>query len=108
MPGGDRTGPLGRGSMTGRGLGFCSGSTTPGYTNPSYGRGFGRGFRRGYWGRGRSFWWRDYKPEPYYPTAQTKEDEKIYLENMIKSLEEDINAIKERIKDLSKEKKETQ
>ena len=34
MPGQDRTGPLGQGPLTGRGLGPC-------------GRGFGRGFGRG-------------------------------------------------------------
>jgi len=32
MPRGDRTGPDGRGPMTGRGAGYCSGSTTPGYS----------------------------------------------------------------------------
>ena len=29
MPQGDRTGPLGQGSMTGRALGFCNGDNTP-------------------------------------------------------------------------------
>ncbi len=48
MPGGDRTGPMGRGPMTGRGAGLCAGYNAPGYANPIPGRGFGRGF----WGRG--------------------------------------------------------
>ena len=53
MPGGDGTGPDGRGRKTGRGMGFCVGYPTPGYANhdgPRYGRGrdFGRGFRRRY------------------------------------------------------------
>ena len=48
MPSGDRTGPSGRGPRTGRGLGFCTGNKTPGYTQPRrYGRGFGQGFGRG-------------------------------------------------------------
>lgn len=35
MPRGDRTGPSGEGPMTGRGLGLCSGSDTPGFVkNP--------------------------------------------------------------------------
>ncbi|MEA3505965.1 MAG: DUF5320 domain-containing protein, partial [Elusimicrobiota bacterium] len=34
MPAGDRTGPAGRGPMTGRGAGFCAGSASPGYINP--------------------------------------------------------------------------
>jgi len=59
MPGFDRTGPAGMGSMTGRGQGFCNPSRTaygptpvlrPGYRWYGYGQGFGRGF-----GQGRSF-----------------------------------------------------
>ena len=50
MPGFDRTGPDGRGPMTGRGLGYCAGNVQPG-TMP-YGRGLGRGNRRMPWGRG--------------------------------------------------------
>ena len=111
MPGGDGTGPIGRGPMTGRAAGFCSGYPDPGYANPGYGRGlgrgWGRGFGRGYWGRGRGFWWRGYYLEPYYPTAPNREEEKTYLENMVKGLEEEIDAIRERIQELSKEKKET-
>ncbi|MFW5971797.1 MAG: DUF5320 domain-containing protein, partial [Desulfovermiculus sp.] len=30
MPGGDRTGPMGMGPMTGRGAGFCAGMNQPG------------------------------------------------------------------------------
>ena len=43
MPGGDRTGPDGNGSLTGRGLGRCSGSDAPGRgSNVSPRRGLGR------------------------------------------------------------------
>ncbi|KUK37400.1 MAG: Uncharacterized protein XD67_1303, partial [Thermodesulfobacterium commune] len=34
MPWGDRTGPLGLGPRTGRGLGYCSGANTPGFMIP--------------------------------------------------------------------------
>jgi hypothetical protein len=34
MPLGDRTGPLGLGPRTGRGLGYCAGYGVPGYLNP--------------------------------------------------------------------------
>jgi len=51
MPGGDRTGPLGLGPMTGRAAGYCAGYSTPGYMNPLGGRGLGMAWRRGY-GRG--------------------------------------------------------
>ena len=58
MPGGDRTGPRGRGRKTGRGLGYCAGHGSPGWTQvrPFYGRGRGRGQGRGGgfgWNRGR-------------------------------------------------------
>ncbi len=59
MPGRDGTGPMGRGSMTGRGLGVCSGADVGGY-GAGMGRGFGRGLRAGMgcgFGRGlRSGW----------------------------------------------------
>lgn len=49
MPSGDRTGPMGQGSRTGRALGLCSGNDTPGYA-----KGFGGGMGRGSgFGRGR-------------------------------------------------------
>ncbi len=47
MPGGDRTGPMGAGPMTGRAAGFCAGYAAPGYMNGRGGRGFGMGFGRG-------------------------------------------------------------
>jgi len=114
MPGGDRTGPLGRGPMTGRGAGICAGYQMPGYSNPrslGYGQGFGfrkgrgRGSGRGYWGCGRGIWWRDIYSNPYY-SKPSIDEEKSYLETAIKELEEEINSIRERIKELSKEKKE--
>lgn len=46
MPGGDRTGPMGLGPMTGRAAGICAGYQNPGFANPipGFGRGRGRGF----------------------------------------------------------------
>jgi hypothetical protein len=44
MPGFDRTGPMGAGPGSGRGLGPCGAGRR---------RGFDRGFYRGAWGRGR-------------------------------------------------------
>ncbi len=108
MPGGDRTGPLGLGPMTGRAVGYCAG-----YSGPGYGRGFGlgrgrgRGFGRGFWRRGRGLWWRGTFPEPYYFPETNVKEEKTYLENLVKDLEEEIKAIRERIQDISKEKKES-
>ncbi|MHA1343713.1 MAG: DUF5320 domain-containing protein [Promethearchaeota archaeon] len=52
MPRGDGTGPAGLGPMTGRGLGYCAGYSTPGYM-----KGPGLGWGRGWWGRGRGLGW---------------------------------------------------
>ena len=38
MPRGDGTGPAGRGPKTGRGLGYCAGYDSPGYTKSGRGR----------------------------------------------------------------------
>ncbi|RLF33192.1 MAG: hypothetical protein DRM98_02655 [Thermoplasmata archaeon] len=115
MPGGDRTGPLGLGPRTGRAAGYCAGYSVPGYMNliPGFGRGFGygRGFGRGLWGRGRWFWRRGYYPypAPYYRDIYpepSREEEKTYLETLVKNLEEELKAVRERLQELSKEKKE--
>lgn len=57
MPRRDGTGPMGAGSMTGRGLGFCTGANAVKYVaglgmglglGLARRRGFGRGFARGF------------------------------------------------------------
>ena len=49
MPRGDRTGPVGAGPRTGRGLGCCSGYDAPGFMHAGFGGGgFGAGFGRGF------------------------------------------------------------
>jgi len=128
MPRGDRTGPDGRGSMTGRSAGYCAGYNMPGFANPIGGRGFrgrgqgfGRGFGRGY-GRGRGFGRgygnydpEYYSPEPNYPAygpgtapayqEPAPEEEKVYLENLVKGMEKELGDIKARIKELVKKEK---
>ena len=48
MPGGDRTGPMGQGSRTGRGMGYCVGFNQPGFmTGLRGGMGMGMGRGRG-------------------------------------------------------------
>ena len=108
MPGGDRTGPEGRGPISGRGLGFCAGYIIPGH-GPRYGRGWGRGFGRGYWGRRSPRRKYDYL-ELYSPrysldtSIQDPEREKSYLKDMVRKFEEEIKYLQVRIKDLSEEK----
>ena len=54
MPGRDGTGPMGRGVMTGRGLGFCNAVNAINAVNLGFGFGRGRGFGLGL-GRGQKF-----------------------------------------------------
>ena len=130
MPGGDRTGPAGMGSMTGRAAGYCTGYGAPGFANPVSGRGFGRGFGRGRgggWGRRNSFyatglpgWQRasygypayggdmpynmPYSPAPY--TARvSKEDELNALKGQAEYFEDSLQGIKKRMAELEKESK---
>lgn len=53
MPGRDRTGPVGAGPRTGRGMGICNGNNWAGNANPALGFRGGFGFGRGGGGRGR-------------------------------------------------------
>ncbi len=119
MPGGDGTGPGGLGPMTGRGLGYCAGYSSPGYTKGpgmgmAWGWGRGRGFR-GYgrgmaWGRGRGWGFRAYVPPvaapgtyPVAPAAPLSDEQQL---NMLKQekdyLESDMNGIKSALEDISK------
>ncbi|MBN1695874.1 MAG: DUF5320 domain-containing protein [Spirochaetales bacterium] len=116
MPGGDRTGPAGLGPMTGRAAGYCAGYNVPGYMNPVPGRGFGRGFGRFGGGRGRGFrhmyWatglpgWGGYHPGAYYPNSPYEpvqvqpEQEAEALRNQAKYLQDSLNALNERIREL--------
>ncbi|MFX1286347.1 MAG: DUF5320 domain-containing protein [Promethearchaeota archaeon] len=124
MPRGDRTGPWGFGARTGRGLGYCSGFSSPGYTKGpgmGWGRGGGRGWGRG-WGRaGLDIGWgRDfgpfYYPYPYSsevvppypiapPTLDPKEESK-FLEQTLTSLKKEMEVIEKRLQELVEKKKE--
>lgn len=121
MPWGDRTGPWGRGPRTGWGFGYCSGYDVPGYANPynpGGGRWGGRGGGRG-WGRGRGFGRMRggytagpmlYGPHPAYapyyaePAKPTADQERTYLEQLSRSLEEELGEIKDRLKELASKK----
>ena len=72
MPGQDRTGPLGQGPLTGRGLGPC-------------GRGFGRGRGRGF-GRG--------------VVVVTEANEKKILQEELQEIEAEKTDLEKRLKEL--------
>lgn len=103
MPRRDGLGPMGRGAMTGRGMGYCSGVNAP-YAaypgrGPARGRGFGpglgagAGFGRGF-GPGARFYGgaypaAGYPADPYAdrPRAEILAEEKAILEDRLKALE---------------------
>lgn len=91
MPGGDRTGPMGQGAMTGRGMGFCQPSDRVGYRRSFFGRGF---FGRG---RGRGFGWFSgfNRPSPYPLPVPEKEAD--YLRQEAQDLESYLKEIKTRL-----------
>jgi len=125
MPGGDRTGPLGMGPMTGRAMGYCAGYGMPGYMNPGFGRGFGYfgagrggipwgGGRGRVFGAGRGFWWRTgayaYPPfaaySPRWNAAYEPEQEKEMLKEELGLLEEEMSSLRKRLDDLEKRPEE--
>ena len=92
MPFGDGTGPMGQGPMTGRGMGFCAGSSTPGCARPSFGR--GRGFRNSYRATGLTGWQR---ARNYSPNVREEEQGQIKdLQDKIKDLEKRLSEIRKK------------
>ena len=124
MPGGDRTGPLGMGPMTGRAAGYCAGYNVPGYMNPYGGRGMGYGRmmggrgRGGGFGRGRGFgrFAAPYVQPPVYPVPQPQPgfdampyDESAEIEMLraqAQSIEATLSGIQKRIEALEAQKAE--
>jgi hypothetical protein len=126
MPGGNGTGPLGQGPMTGRGLGYCAGYGAPGFT--TNGRlGLGLGFRGGFGLRypyryswfGRGWGYRGYystygapAANPYYsyPYKYGKgvtTDEVEALKDTLSQVSNVLGEISRRIAELEKNKSES-
>ena len=131
MPGGDGTGPMGMGPMTGRAAGYCAGYSVPGYMNPYGGRGWGMGFGRGrgYWGWGRGggrgwrnqYWatgltgWQRFglgsfpaaaMPPQYAWAEPTAEQRRSFLENQMQVLQDQMEAVKQSLADLAEKEDE--
>jgi hypothetical protein len=108
MPGFNGTGPRGMGPMTGGGRGFCS----PWGIGRAYGmgrsgafRGPGGGFRAGFARRGMGAYggytppWGAYAP-PTYETSFPKASDLSGLKEQARMMEEELNEIQQRIRDL--------
>jgi hypothetical protein len=97
MARGDGTGPMGAGAMTGRGLGSCVGSRG----NVVGGRGVGRGM----WmvgGRGMGVRNRNFSNVVQQAPEVSAEQEKEFIQNDVKALENELEAAKQRLNELSK------
>jgi len=120
MPGGNRTGPMGQGPMTGRGAGYCAGHSASGFVNPppSMGadRGRGGGGRRGgcggwrhrhrYYATGLPGWQRfgtwGLPPEPAFPPTPSREQELAALRQQAAGLVQMLGELRTRIQGLEK------
>ena len=111
MPGFNGTGPNGAGPMTGGGRGLCNPASPA--NNPvmnrgyNYGRsfGYGRGFRGAGSGRGvgygRNAGW--YPPAAASGVTENRTTEILNLKNEASSLQQSLEAIKQRIAELETE-----
>ena len=122
MPGGDRTGPLGMGPMTGRAAGYCAGFAAPGFMNAPGGRGFGprgggrgRGWRNWFYATGLTGWQRAaagvpafgggpyaaaFQAGPAVPPAATREQELGVLKQQAAAMEQQMRQLQEQIERL--------
>ena len=122
MPGGNGTGPMGMGPMTGRAAGYCAGYDRPGYANPVPGRGFGRGagFGRGF-GGGRGWRNRFYATgmpgwqragmgwggfAEAAPPAPTREQELAALKSQTEYADPELESMRKRIAELEADKEQ--
>ncbi len=103
MPRGDKTGPEGRGSMTGRGLGSCAGENSTNLNSSTFGLGLGRRLGRGM-GNGRSFGNRFQSGNRWFNRGfnSSSDSEKSLLENEIKTLKEKLGNYENRLSQLEK------
>jgi len=95
MPGGDGSGPRGKGPLTGRGLGFCSGSEVPGFWNGT--RRPGLACRRG-WGASRGGFFPGSRPGP--GAGIQADDERRMLSARADMLREALEGIEARLRSL--------
>ena len=109
MPAGDGTGPMGMGPMTGRRAGYCAGFGVPGYANMGAGvrgcwGGRGRGFRNRYLATGVPgwAWWQGVSGT--VPAPMTEEAEAEALRQQAAALQRSLDAINQRLANLTSEK----
>ena len=102
MPGIDKTGPAGQGSMTGRRMGACASNNYPENDERFYGgRGFGRGFRGGFahnrgMGQGYGMGYRQgFRNKNFENISETAD--KTIIENEINTLKNQLSLLEDRL-----------
>jgi hypothetical protein len=84
-------------------MGYCAGYVAPGYSQGGFGMGLRRGFGRGF--RGRAWGYNAWANTPYGPMMQananpTPDEEKAFLKDQAKMMEEELKGIKKRLSEL--------
>ncbi len=101
MPRGDATGPMGMGSLSGRGAGYCAGYDVPGFANPLPGRGQGRGRgRAGGAGFGRGRRANGFGAAWGYTRPFVEKDELAHLKSRAEYFTEELRNVRKRIGEL--------
>lgn len=98
MPGGDKTGPLGQGPLTGRRMGFCAGNENPGFSfNAGYRRRINQGYGAGM-GR-RRFRERDFEEKAFseYKYERENSAKDNDLRNEIEKLKNQLTNLEKKI-----------
>jgi hypothetical protein len=95
MPRGDGTGPMGMGSMTGRGAGYCAGYANPACGYFGRGRGGGRGLRRMYPATGFPVWGGYGYPGAAAPLNNDPEMTRLAAQGEVNRLTQQIGAMEQ-------------
>jgi len=100
MPGGNGMGPMGMGSMTGRGSGKCAGTSRKDFAGRKQGGGGngsgGRGWRNMFYATGLPGWLRSGADVPAGKAPSSAPDKKE-LETRAEALQAELDAIKKRL-----------
>ena len=97
MPGGDKTGPSGMGSMTGRQKGFCTSNDHPNYISQNLNY---RSFRGGSGRGGNRRRWFNYENMPFENINTTSE--KTLIENEINVRKDQLSVLENRLSNINR------
>jgi hypothetical protein len=100
MPGGDRSGPMGMGAMTGWGAGFCTGARQTGRGDMTLWGGR-RGWRNRFWATGLPGWIAADAGGGVNRWA-TPQPDKTILDQRVRDLKAELAAIQQRLDQLEK------